>query len=311
MNRFKILSLDGGGVRGAYTASALAALQSKIQTPLADYFDLIVGTSTGGIIAIGLGLGVPPAELVEFYRDKGKEIFPLTGWLSGFFQTAKQLFVGTKHDQDRLLGALDSVLDDRLFGDSKRPLVIVSYNATRDGPHLFKTSRSDHSKFKASMVALATSAAPTYFAAVSLPLGTYGESQTFVDGGIWANCPTLVGVTEAVRFHGKQLQDLYVLSVGTTYRPFTIGEAQKKGSILLDWDFGRDLAALVGGAQQGGTWGTTETLLGKDHCIRITSTTSEKIPLDDASPSRIEELILWGEQDALKRFDSVANMFFT
>lgn len=91
MSMFKILSLDGGGVRGAYTASALASLQSKMQTPLADHFDLIVGTSTGGIIAIGLGLGIPPARLVEFYRSKGKEIFPVTGWLGGFLQTTKQL----------------------------------------------------------------------------------------------------------------------------------------------------------------------------------------------------------------------------
>ncbi len=86
MSKFKILSLDGGGVRGAYTAAALETLQSKIETPLAGHFDLIVGTSTGGIIAIGLGLGVTPAELVEFYRNKGKEIFPITGWLSGYPQ---------------------------------------------------------------------------------------------------------------------------------------------------------------------------------------------------------------------------------
>jgi len=309
MSKFKILSLDGGGVRGAYTASALAALQSKLETTaLADHFDLIVGTSTGGIIAIGLGLGISPERLVEFYRNKGNEIFPVTGWLGGYIRTAKQLLVGTKHNQSRLLEALDSVLDDKLFGDSKHPLVIVSYNATRDGPHLFKTTRADHKPFKASMVALATSAAPTYFAAMPLPLGRNGESQTFVDGGIWANCPALVGVTEAVRFHAKQLQDLHILSVGTTYRPFTIAKAQEKGSILLDWDFGRDLAALVGSAQQGGTWGTTETLLGEDHCIRITSTTSESIPLDDAS--RIEDLIALGQRDALKQYGDVARMFF-
>lgn len=123
MRKFKIISLDGAGVRGAYTAAALATLQSKIETQLTDHFDLIVGTSTGGIITIGLGLGVTPQELVEFYRKKGKEIFPITGWLSGYIQKGKQLVVVTKHDVDRLLAALNSVLDDRLFGDSKRPLI--------------------------------------------------------------------------------------------------------------------------------------------------------------------------------------------
>jgi patatin-like phospholipase/acyl hydrolase len=310
MNKFKILSLDGGGIRGAYSAAVLATLQSEVELPLVDYFDLIVGTSTGGIIAIGLGLGVSPEKLVEFYREKGKEIFPITGWLSGLIQKGKQLVVGTKHDADRLLKALNSVLDDKLFGDSKRPLVIVSYNASRepDGPHLFKTTREDHKKFKASMVALATSAAPLYFRTIDLPLGDNGENQTFVDGGIWANCPTLVGVTEAVRFYGKQLKDLYVLSVGTTYRPFKIKQEQKKGS-LLDWAFGKDLAALVGSAQQAGTWGTTKTMLGEDHCGRVTSTKDENISLDDAT--RISDLIAWGKEDALEQFASIKNMFFT
>lgn len=309
MSKFKILSLDGGGIRGAYSAAALSELQSKIEVPLVDYFDLIVGTSTGGIIAIGLGLGVTPEKLVEFYRNKGKKIFPVTGWLSGLIKQGKQLIVGTKHDANRLLNALNSVLDDKLFGDSKRPLVIVSYNASRqpDGPHLFKTTREDHRKFKASMVALATSAAPLYFQAVELPLGDKGESQTFVDGGIWANCPTLVGITEAVRFYGKQLQDLYVLSVGTTYKPFKIKEEHKKGS-LLNWTLGKDLAALVGSAQQAGAWGTTKAMLGEDHCRRITSTKDENIPLDDAT--HINDLIAWGKEDALEQFSSIKAMFF-
>lgn len=308
MSIFRILSLDGGGVRGAYTASALAALESKVGAPLVDHFDLIVGTSTGGIIAIGLGLGIAPARLAEFYKQRGADIFPRTGWLTSFVQTAKQLFVGTKHDQEQLLNALKSELSDEPFGHAKCPLVIVSYNASRDGPHLFKTTRPDHQRFKAYMVALATSAAPTYFSAVPLPLGKDGEEQVFVDGGIWANCPALVGVAEAVRSYGKRLEDLNLLSVGTTYKPFTIGQAQTQGSIVLDWNFGRDLAALVGSAQQAGTWGTTQFLLGEDHCIRVTSTTSDQIPLDDSS--RIDDLIALGARDALERFDNVERMFF-
>ena len=67
------------------------------------------------------------------------------------------------------------------------------------------------------------------------------------------------------------------------------------------------LAALVGSAQQAGTWGTTQFLLGEDHCIRVTSTTSDQIPLDDSS--RIDDLIALGARDALERFDSVERMF--
>lgn len=310
MSIFRILSLDGGGVRGAYTASALAALESKIGAPLVDYFDLIVGTSTGGIVAIGLGLNISPARLVQFYKERAEDIFPRTGWLSSGIQTVKRLFVGTEYDQESLLDALKSELHDKLFGDSRCPLVIVSYNASRipDGPHLFKTNRLEHQHLKAFMVALATSAAPTYFSAVPIKLNEHDNEQIYVDGGIWANCPALVGVAEAVRSFGKRLEDLRLLSIGTTYKPFTISQAQTRGSIVLDWDFGKDLAAFFGSAQQAGTWGTTNFLLGEDHCTRITSTTDEQIPLDDSS--RVEELVALGARDALEHFDSVARMFF-
>ena len=85
MNVFRILSLDGGGVRGAYSAGVLAEIQKSIEGKVIDYFDLITGTSTGGILAIGLGLGLSPTDLVNFYQTKGTEIFPVTGVWGAFF----------------------------------------------------------------------------------------------------------------------------------------------------------------------------------------------------------------------------------
>ena len=75
---FKILALDGGGIRGVYTAALLERCEATLAggEPLARYFDMIAGTSTGGIIALGLGLGIPTAEITGFYRDDGRRIFP-------------------------------------------------------------------------------------------------------------------------------------------------------------------------------------------------------------------------------------------
>ena len=83
----KVLSIDGGGIKGVFPAAVLAALDAKIDKPLNTYFDLIVGTSTGGIIALGLGLGIPPSEMLRLYEEKGDKIFSVNGGVKTY-QTA-------------------------------------------------------------------------------------------------------------------------------------------------------------------------------------------------------------------------------
>ncbi len=309
MNVFRILSLDGGGVRGAYSAGVLAEIQKSIEGKVIDYFDLITGTSTGGILAIGLGLGLSPTDLVNFYQTKGTEIFPVTGVWGGFLRKVRQLIVETKYDFSKLESALETILEERKLGESLRPLIITSYNASRDGAHLFKTyhhpDHNRHYKMKAVHIAMATSAAPTYFNARDLPLGDRGKEQTFVDGGIWANCPVLVGVAEAIRYFGKNLEQIEVLSIGTTYMPFKIKERQKAGA-GLDW--GLDLVDLMMSAQQASIIGTAKILLGESRVTRITRPTEEEIPLDDAK--RIQELIDWGKEDAKEKLPFVVTKFF-
>ena len=94
--RFRILALDGGGVKGAYTAAVLASIEETSGKHIAEHFDLIAGTSTGGILALGLGLGVSAATLLEFYEKRGQKIFPSTGILAGLGRRLRQL-VASKH----------------------------------------------------------------------------------------------------------------------------------------------------------------------------------------------------------------------
>src|SRR5437762_14010774 len=101
MERFQILSLDGGGIKGLFSAAVLAAIEADLNVNIAEHFDLIVGTSTGGIIALALGFGLRPQQIVDFYADDGAEIF--RNWFKT--RTLTQ-WVCRKFPQDRLRTAL-------------------------------------------------------------------------------------------------------------------------------------------------------------------------------------------------------------
>ena len=79
---FRILALDGGGIKGAFTAAALTTLEETLGVPVTSQFDLIAGTSTGGILALGLGLGLRPRDMLEFYRKRGPVVFPIARWVA-------------------------------------------------------------------------------------------------------------------------------------------------------------------------------------------------------------------------------------
>jgi len=196
-DRFRILALDGGGVRGAFTASVLAALENSTGTSCAERFDLITGTSTGGLLAIALAMGHPAEELCDLYRRNGKAIFPLEGGTSRFLRVLRQ-FVKPKYDQTALRAALKEVLGDAKLGAARTRLVIPAYDITTGRVFIFKTRHLDRFRYdvgvKAVEIAMCTSAAPTYFPANSLP--EHGDVK-YIDGGVWANVPVMVGITEA------------------------------------------------------------------------------------------------------------------
>ena len=233
---FRILSLDGGGIKGAFSASVLAMLEEDTGHRVVDHFDLIAGTSTGGILAIGLGLGMPARDILKFYADKGPTIFPGTSLVTRTRGFLRQLF-RPKHSHEVLRQALTEVLGTRKFGESQCRLVIPTYDAVAGRIFVMKTAH--HERFKYDIdapavdVALAASAAPTYFAAAPFP---EHHHASYVDGGVWANCPALVGVTEAVGFLGQRLEDIDVLSIGCTTTPFNI--AQHADSGIAQWNAG-------------------------------------------------------------------------
>jgi uncharacterized protein len=208
-DRFQILALDGGGLRGIFSAAILASLEEDLQASVVDHFDLITGTSTGGIIALAMGLGLRPRQILEFYTELGAQVFRSRLGLG----SARQL-VRAKYQPGPLRAALTSVFGDRTFGESTKRLVITSYNLGADDVYLFRTAH--HPRLRrdwrecAVDVAMATSAAPTYLPGFPL------SGARLVDGGLWANNPAMVALVEAVGTCHVPLESLRVFSLGTT-----------------------------------------------------------------------------------------------
>ncbi|MBI5205521.1 MAG: patatin-like phospholipase family protein [Nitrospirae bacterium] len=215
---FKILSIDGGGIKGLYSAVVLAEIEKK-NGSIAEHFDLICGTSTGGIIALALAAGKPASEIVDFYKKFGPRIFCNPFFLVKWFRSAKQVMWGGKYGDCCLKHSLTSVLGKKKIKESNSYLCIPSYDLTIGRINVLKTDHdlelSRDSELSMVDVALATAAAPTYFPIAKIDGIPGGQ---FVDGGIWANNPSLVGINEALRFfvgEGKRYKSFRLLSIAS------------------------------------------------------------------------------------------------
>jgi patatin-like phospholipase/acyl hydrolase len=293
---FRILCLDGGGIKGVFTAAALARIEDQTKSRIVDHFDLICGTSTGGIIAVGLAMGLSAQTLLDFYRERGPHIFPTMGLVGRTFGILRQLFVGPKLSHAILRRELHSVLGDSRFGEARCRLAIPSYDAVRSRIYVFKTPHhprfvNDRDTFAVD-VALATSAAPTYFAAASTQQG-----GRFVDGGVWANSPVMVALVEAVSFLNVPLADIDLLTIGTTTEPFSI--AKNEAASALKWNIG--LVDLMFEAQSEAAQAQVGLLLdGRVHRINFQST-ANRFSLDNANETAIADLTNLGRTEVERK----------
>ena len=161
---FKILSIDGGGIKGLYSATILKRLEEKYGL-IPDYFDLICGTSTGGVIALGLAASLPCKKIIEFYQDYGPKIFPYNSRPARFLAGVKQTIISSKYQDNVLKEALTYVFNDLRINDSCCCLCIPAVNLATMQGIIFKTSHvkelTRDGDLKMVDVALATTAAPT------------------------------------------------------------------------------------------------------------------------------------------------------
>ena len=223
---FKILSIDGGGIKGLYSASILKRFEEKFSCLTSDHFDMICGTSTGGLIALAISLKIPAEEICDFYTNKGSLIFPKYKKRKiPFFGTIdyglfKQIAKGGKYSDKGLKDALIEIFGNKKIEDCNNLLCIPSYSVTEAKPKVFKYDHrqgdlSRDNKAPIVDIALATSAAPTYF---PLAESEFYHKEQFIDGGVWANNPTLVGLVEALNYfvgENKDYNEIEILSLSS------------------------------------------------------------------------------------------------
>jgi patatin-like phospholipase/acyl hydrolase len=261
-NRFQILSLDGGGIKGLFSAALLAKLEDDLNIQVIEHFDLIVGTSTGGIIGLGLGLGLTPKQLVEFYFNKGPQIFKQIPLLT---KVRNLLYAKYSAKNIENIFKCNNCFGNKLLGESKKRLVIPTYNIDSNDVYIFKTAH--HKRFKrdykepAWKIARATSAAPFFF-----PVSTNLDNIKLIDGGVWANNPSMVGLFESIAILGIPIENIRIFSIGTTEELKSSPKVLQKFGGLLPW--AKSVVRLIMQAQSVSISSQLKLLL-KDNFVRI------------------------------------------
>lgn len=240
--KFKILSIDGGGIKGIFPAKFLASLEEEIgEGQTHKHFDLICGTSTGGIIALALSLGIPAKEILKLYQDNAKTIFGSGNWniLKKPFYSNKPLeklirdIFKKYHDKDE-----DPRINDAL---NKVKLLIPTYSLLDGGTQVLKTPHTSDlildKHIPMYMAAMATSAAPTYFNAYSntfkrIDSDTIEDFSNKVDGGVYANNPSMLGIIEATTRLEQKLDNIQLLSLGTGQYKYEEAKTKKLWSVM-------------------------------------------------------------------------------
>ncbi|WP_170314085.1 CBASS cGAMP-activated phospholipase [Lichenihabitans psoromatis] len=307
----RILSIDGGGIVGTFPAAFLAALEKNLGgEPIGRYFDLIVGTSTGGIIAIGLALDMTAASLLSLYEKEGPTIFgqdrhPVLNRARRIWRNAKRL-VTAKHPAEPLKEVLEATLGDRRIGEAKTRLAVPAWNPSLQKVYVYKTAH--HPRFetdyksRAVDAAMATAAAPTFF-----PRHVTRDEVGLIDGGVWANNPVGLAVVEAIGVLGWSRESLRVLSIGCLDQAYRIGDAPGITSL------GSKAIKLFMDGQSHASLGTAFLLTGHEHeaerVFRVTHTVPYKsFAMDDTT--KIGELKGMGFAMARDRIPTLRKHFF-
>jgi patatin-like phospholipase/acyl hydrolase len=293
---YRILALDGGGIRGLVSLALLKRLEDKIPSILTNV-DLFAGTSTGGIIALGLASGRSIDEMISLYQDNGALIFD-----DSFLRDIRDIggIAGAKYDSADLEKLLDGIFSGKSLKDLPKRVLIPSFNLDNQDPneskrtwspkffHNFPGPDSDGDKLVRD-VALSTSAAPTYFP----------SHGTFIDGGVVANNPSMAALAQTQDTRNTDVRpeigDIFVLSLGTgTNLTFLGGEDHDWG--LAQW--ASPLINLLLDASMGIADYQCRYLL-KNNYRRIAPVFPSNINIKLDDWKRAQELIAFGTTSAL------------
>jgi patatin-like phospholipase/acyl hydrolase len=298
---FRILSIDGGGIRGILPAAILTELESKYtdERSAGDYFDLIAGTSTGGIIALALSRGMRAKAILDIYTELGPRIFPRPqGRLRNLLRGMRNYWYYA-YDPAPLKEELTRVLRAAKVGDAQRRLCIPSFDGFTE-VFIFKTPHHPDYKldWRESMVtvAMATAAAPAYFPIYrdrapkvpDAPTSAIGTPvRYFGDGGVWANNPVMIALVDALACYQIDRRQVHILSLGTGDTEIRITERQRRLGGFLHWAKIIDSAMHL---QSQNAIGQAGLLIGRDQLIRLNAPPMPDNPigLDDYNRASAE-----------------------
>lgn len=252
--RFHGLALTGGGFRGIFAAQALANIEEKTQRPVARNFDLLCGTSIGGIVALAAAFEVPMRRVVDVFTSRGLSIFP-ADQRAPHRGLAKKVDLichlrKPRYSTQPLRDAIEELIPTgTLLGEAVHPVVIPAVNLTQGSPQVFKTRHKHEwerdSKFRVTDVALATAAAPTFFELAEI------DGDRYADGGLFANAPDQIALHEAEHYFGVDPSLVRLLSIGTTTKSYSVAHSAGRNFGIGDWmDETRLFSVMISAQQQ-------------------------------------------------------------
>ncbi|QWH64097.1 hypothetical protein EXW39_28850 (plasmid) [Bacillus mycoides] len=300
-NEFKILAIDGGGMKGVFPAKYLSDIEEQVGKPIHQYFDLIAGTSTGGIIALGLANDISAKDILELYLKRGKDIF-------GNRRTILPYSKDSHYGNDGLIQVLQETFGDKLLKEVNTMVCIPSIEHQKASPKVYKTPHHPHfikdGNIEIWKIALATSAAPTY-----LPAAVIDDNECKIDGGLWANNPVLVAIAEAVKL-GYSLDQIKVLSIGTGTSLYEVDNKHAIRGGILSW--GANLVDFTMQAQSKGAFYTACYLIG-NRLSRIDFETGVNYKLDNTESNILARLQHEANQMFLDSFEkgNIRTQFFS
>ncbi|MDA8432829.1 MAG: CBASS cGAMP-activated phospholipase [Nitrospiraceae bacterium] len=325
---FRVLSIDGGGMRGIYTATFLAEVERsfaqrrgfKHGLDIGKAFSLIVGTSTGAIIGCGLAKGVSPSEMAILYKENGASIFRKKMPSSAGPNLMCQMFTrptALAEGDAALRKALSEVFGNttvrQIWEERHIALAITAVNMANFRSYIFKTPHdygTNHRDDNYTLVDVcqASSAAPLFRSLAAVDHPDNGNYDVFADGGLWANNPVIVALVEALQMSQDDDEEIEIFSLGSCGKPE--GEVIKKDSVhrgLKEWKFGGIAAGVSIAAQEYAFDMIGSKLIPylkkKVNIIRFPA---DKIPgamlkyleLDETRPEGLDALVRQARQDA-------------
>lgn len=293
-NKFKILAIDGGGFRGAYSAHLLKRIEEEFAINWLSDFNLLAGTSTGAIIAAGLAIGIPAKEIRDLYEKHGCEIFkrsliPRLGLFS------------SKYKNSGLRSILVSFFGKTTLGDIEIPLIIPATDIGNGCVHVFKSTY--HNEFfrdkdvLVSEAVLASCSAPTFFPPTLI---TGDQLYLLADGGLWANNPSLVAAIDAKKRLNAKLEDLQILSIGTGKANHFYHIKNFKNRRFFGWGFatkwGRGkIIEMQFSLQSQNANNMLGLLLERDQILRLNFESEKKLPID--APEEFDDLVTRADRE--------------